>query len=335
MGSMMDKQSDAKRYTEVTCDLCDSPDYTPLYKLVHSSIVKCRNCGFNFVSPRVSTDAIQAALQAWAELDVIDEERIRIAFDPNTLELYRRYATWVDKFRETNQVSLLDVGCSTGALLTVFSKEGWDVQGIELGKASSSYAANQLGLNVFRGSLYDFPCMPDSIDVVTFTEVIEHLESPKAALKRIYTWLKPGGIIFITTPNFNSLYRKRFGSQWWVINCEEEHIMFFTPESLKRLLEICGYTVVFEHIRGIDMVGMLKQAGKRVADEAKGSNQVTNMDGYYVARDGKEKFKRVLHDFGVLKLARYILRALDYLFSKKWSPLYSWGEQLIIIAKKN
>jgi 2-polyprenyl-3-methyl-5-hydroxy-6-metoxy-1,4-benzoquinol methylase len=278
---------------------------------------------------------IQASLQAWAELDVIDEERIRIAFEPNTLELYRRYAEWIEKFRQSNHRSLLDVGCSTGALLKVFRNEGWEVQGIEYGKASAAYATNQLGLNVFRGSLYDFPCAPESIDVVAFTEVIEHLESPKIALEKIHTWLKPEGLIFITTPNFNSLYRLKFGARWWVINCEQEHIMFFTPDSLKRLLEMCGFTVVFEHIRGIDVVGMLNQLRNSAHTNKNEDSQQASQDGYYVARSGKEKFKKLLYRFGILKFARHLLRGLDFLFSKKWSPFYSWGEQLIVIAKKN
>lgn len=324
MSDMAQEQEMTKDFVDVSCDVCGLDSTEQKYQLKNSFIVKCNNCGFHYVSPRVSSIVIQKAIQEWAEKDVVDEERIRIAFEPNTLELYRRYLKWINKYASTGGRKLLDIGCSTGALLSVARTEGWDSRGVELGKASSSYASSQMGLNVFRGSLYDFLAEPKSIDVVTFTEVIEHLESPKLALQKIHTWLKSGGLLFITTPNYNSFYRRRFGSRWWVINCEEEHIMFFSPESLKKLLEQCGYDVLFEHIRGIDLVGMLNQSRDVKTDQA----------GYYSARTGKENIKGLLNKIGLLKMIRYGLRCVDYLCSKKWSPFYSWGEQLIIIARK-
>ena len=42
-------------------------------------------------------------------------------------------------------------------------------------------------------------------DVVISTEVIEHLENPRATLRNLFRLLKPGGILILTTPNQNSL----------------------------------------------------------------------------------------------------------------------------------
>ena len=320
------------KYSEVSCDLCGSDNNTEQYKLTHTSIVKCSNCGFCYVSPRVSSVFIQEKLQEWADQDVIDEERLRIAFDPNTLNLYGRYLQWIEKLSVTNARELIDIGCSTGALLTVARNRGWSTKGIELGKASGIYATDQHNLDIYSGSLFDYNYCPESYDAISFTEVIEHLESPSDALIRMREWLKPKGLILITTPNYNALYRKMFGSKWWVINCEDEHIMFFTPETLSLLLDKCGYNVEFSYIRGIDILGIFKHIFSSA-----NTNSIKESDiekGYFEARSLKEKVKKRLEKIGLLSIFRYALRIVDSIVSIKWLPFYAWGEQIIVIARK-
>ncbi|WP_150047386.1 MULTISPECIES: class I SAM-dependent methyltransferase [Methylomonas] len=318
-------------YSPVCCDYCGHCDGQPRYRLHHSWLVSCPQCGMTYVNPRVKTALLREKLQAWAENDVVDAERIRIAFEENTLSLYRSYLAELQRLHRLPGTRLLDIGCSTGAFLSVARENHWLVEGLEYGNASAEYARTALGLKVHNAAVEEF--RPDqAFDVVSLLEVIEHLESPRACLTRIRDWLHPDGLLLISTPNFDSLYRRCFGAQWWVVNCEDEHIQLFNKATLCAMLEATGYQVEHVVIRSIDIAGLIRQTlGSFKSRQPDGDAEMAD---YYQTRGRKEKIKTLLAKTGLLKLVRTLLRGLDYLFSQPWSPLFGWGEQLIVIARR-
>jgi SAM-dependent methyltransferase len=82
-----------------------------------------------------------------------------------------------------------------GSLFGVDVEPGWDP---ELGS----------GLDGFRltpASVQDLPCDDASFDIVFFHHVIEHVEDPAASLAELARVLRPGGLIYIGTPNRHRL----------------------------------------------------------------------------------------------------------------------------------
>ena len=219
-----------RNYKPVDCNLCGSDAYQTRYKLDVSSIVTCEHCQLSYVNPRVSSAWLRHKLDEWAKTDTVDQERLRIAFDEGTMDLYSRFLAWINTALDEPRDSpkLLDIGCSVGSFLTMARSQSYDVQGLEIGEASAAYARSEHRLDVRDGSVYDCDFENGSFDVISMLEVIEHLEDPKEAVRRVSNWVAPGGVLFLTTPNFNSLYRRLYGSNWWVVNCEDEHIYFFT-----------------------------------------------------------------------------------------------------------
>ena len=327
---------------DVACALCGSAKHDAHYPLTRGAIVCCATCGFFFVSPRLHSEALLSKLQQWASQDVVDRERLRIAFDAQTIALYRGYLARISSSSAPGQ--LLDVGCSTGALLSVARDAGWQTYGVEIGHASANYARGVLGLSVTEGSLYSFNPPPASFDAIVFLEVIEHLEDPVGALKRIVSWLKPGGALLISTPNYDSLYRRCFGTDWWVVNCEDEHIQFFTAASLRRILEEAQLSITWQQIRGVDWAGMwstwrtwrkCRGQKERLASRVPQTPvPAADVDGYHDARSRKEAIKATLATLGLLRFSRALLAKFDLLCSIPHLPTYAWGEQLIMIAVK-
>ena len=74
--------------------------------------------------------------------------------------------------------------------------------------------------------------------------VLEHVYEPSATMKRVAEILKPGGRVYGELPNFDSWDASLFG-RYWGGGHAPRHICFFTPTTLRRLLESCG----FERIR--------------------------------------------------------------------------------------
>lgn len=326
----------AAAMVEVPCNLCGSRKNSRQYRLRLGSIVRCSDCGFSFVSPRQSDAHLIEKLQHWAEQDLVDVERLRIAFDATTLQLYDGYLARLARLLPGTSRRLLDIGCSTGAMLYVARAAGFQVEGLELGHASSRYGREQLGLVVHEQRLEEFVGSEGRFDVVVLLEVLEHLQDPSAALARISQLLTPGGLLLLSTPNFDSLFRRVHGARWWVVNCEDEHIMLFTPRTLRLALSKAGFSIEWLRVRGLDAAGILNDAGQRIRAATAGAQAERASVGsdYHQSRRRKERLKQQLAATGMIEFARAGLGLLDSAFSSRMSPLFGLGEQLVVIARK-
>ena len=333
--SAREEAAQAPERVAVACPQCAKDDPEFRYRLDHSDIVTCRACGLSYVTPRAPTAEMEARLQQWAEQDVVDEARLATAFDEGNLAHYRRLLARLERQSPGAQRRLLDVGCATGAFLTVARDAGWQVSGLEIGRASCEYACRSLGLDVQRRSIYEFEPPAGAFDAVAFLEVIEHLERPAEALARIHRMLAPGGLLLVTTPNYDSLYRRLFGARWWVVNCEDEHIVLFNRASLARILRGAGFEVLDEHIRGVDLPGLARETSWALRGASRGpATQEAGAEGYYEARNTRARLKSLFARLGLLAAARAGLRGLDRTFAWRWSPTHAWGEQLVVVARR-
>lgn len=319
--------------TEVPCPRCACRERRLRYVLRRGALVSCCRCGMTYVSPRLDDAHLERKLQLWSEQDVVDRERLRIAFAPETREYYARFLARISAHTSGTGRRLLDVGCSTGCFMTVARDAGWKVRGIEIGRAAAAYARESQGLDVSRGTLYSFDPGQATYDALTMIEVIEHLTDPRTALEQVRRWLCPGGLVLVTTPNFDSLYRRLFGTRWWVVNCEDEHIVLFTMATLEGMLRETGFEIVDRHIQNLDMLGLLREwrsgrTGRSVSDAAE------SVENYYQARSAKTRVKAVIDRFGFLHVARALMRGLDATYSMRFSPTRGWGEQLVVVARR-
>ena len=139
---------------------------------------------------------------------------------------------------------LLDVGCSSGALLRVAKECGYDASGAEPARQAAD-TARALGFEVFPGFLQDARFPDNHFDVITLFEVIEHLLDPQELLVEILRILKPGGILLIGTGNAGSWTVGFMGADWeyFDIRSHGGHISFFNPKSMRILAEKCGFEV--------------------------------------------------------------------------------------------
>jgi len=139
---------------------------------------------------------------------------------------------------------LLDVGCSSGALLLVARDLGFQTAGVEpAGKAADT--ARSFGLDVYNGLLHEANYTDDGFDIVTMFEVVEHLIDPVTVVREIHRILKPGGVLLIGTGNAASWTARFLGSKWeyFDIGRHGGHISFFNPASILKLARQCDFRV--------------------------------------------------------------------------------------------
>jgi SAM-dependent methyltransferase len=136
---------------------------------------------------------------------------------------------------------LLDIGCNEGRGLTIYARNGFQVEGLELNTRAAE-VARQAGFVVSTDLLREF--RPEKLyDVAVLSNVLEHSLDPRAMLADVSRILRPGGQVWISCPNASSLMRSMFGRYWinWHVPF---HIVHFTSASLRTLLSECGFARV-------------------------------------------------------------------------------------------
>lgn len=146
----------------------------------------------------------------------------------------------------TNSVGvLLDIGCGKGFFVKTALENGWYTYGIDISKRATHYANSRLGLNNIKcGNVEEAEYQNNFFDVITIWETIEHLEKPWSMLKVAFNLLKPGGKLFISTPNAGSLYVTILGDKWHGFSDLhfQNHIVYYNPKTLQIACRRIGFT---------------------------------------------------------------------------------------------
>lgn len=243
-----------------TCDICGSRDtartgsgFDYEYETCSNSwnVVQCTQCDFRWLNPRPATEALPVIYPnnyysyneelgvhplALAAKKFIDGLKIKSILK----HLRGESAT------EMTPLSYLDVGCGDGRYLEAARDTDsriTDLYGLEL-NSHQAELLNKKGLKVYCDRVEDCQRFKaETLDLITLFHVIEHVESPRSAIKSLSIWLKKGGILAIETPNIDSLDFRLFRRTYWGGYHFPRHWTFFEARSLVRLLEEEGFTV--------------------------------------------------------------------------------------------
>jgi SAM-dependent methyltransferase len=157
-------------------------------------------------------------------------------------------------------LTILDVGCGDGGITSAAAAAvpGHRVVGMDWAMAPLRTASGR-GLTVVRGGAAapGLPVADASVDVVIFSEVIEHLVDPDAAIEELRRVLRPGGHLLLSTPNlaawFNrgmlALGRQPVFSEVSMVHVFGRpgrsvagHLRLFTLVALREFLTAYGFT---------------------------------------------------------------------------------------------
>jgi SAM-dependent methyltransferase len=112
---------------------------------------------------------------------------------------------------------------------------------------------------VFAGDVAAARYADAQFDLVVSVEVLEHLPAPLTHLREVSRITRPGGLLLLTTPNFNGLSRRLLGMRWRVI--DPEHLGYLTPLTVSRLLREVGYRQVQVRPRSLDLLSWRRGTG--------------------------------------------------------------------------
>jgi len=250
------------------CPSCDSLSVEQLALRIEGDIVlrRCRSCGLIFHLGFADADVVQNYYAHYYDRPDV------LAFNPITDKRYRALIAQFEPYRTAGRI--LDVGCGSGHLLSVALAHGWEAHGVEVA-AGPLEELRKRGIHCFHGELKAARYASGSFDVVHCSEMLEHVLAPAALLGEIGRVLRDGGLLYFTTPNFDSLSRRLLGAKWRVL-CRE-HVLYFTPRVLARTLSRAGFDPVTTTSRNLDPTECRKLFQRRRLPSTSGF-QATSID---------------------------------------------------------
>jgi len=154
--------------------------------------------------------------------------------------LDRRLARMVralEPYRRLQRV--LEIGCGGGLFVRAATKQGWEAYGTEISPSCAAMLRPLLGSRLHQGTIDTAPFAEGSFDAAVMIEVIEHLIDPLPYLVAVRKLLRPGGAIFLTTPNARGSAGRLLGTRWRAFG--DEHLTLYDHRSLPCLLRRAGF----------------------------------------------------------------------------------------------
>lgn len=231
-----------------TCKLCNSTSlslYADKLRFGHkASVMKCNQCHLVFLD-QSSFDFPKDFYESQYHQTYLTH------IDPEILDPQKYYekmqkasALWINRVRDmlTGKERVLDVGCSTGHLITGIQDKALEVFGHELSKKEVDFCKNILKINVD-----DIPLSErfekESFDMITMMFVFEHIGDPVPFLEELKLYLKPKGKLVILVPNILdpliSLYDLDPIKEFYFCI---EHLYYYSPDTLLAMLDQAGFS---------------------------------------------------------------------------------------------
>lgn len=231
---------------EVPCYLCGRNDPTTMFEQPPYRVVRCQGCALVYTLPRLTGEQIAAMYQTayWQSQEAKDFGYTDYLNDKDLyLNTYRMRRAVITS-RKPTPGRVLDVGSAAGYFLSTMKEIGWECHGIELSRYMADKSVEMFGLDsVYAGTILDRDLPERQYDVVTFWDVIEHLEDPIPHLRRARELLKDDGLLIVETQNVESRFARLMGKSWQHYKMAE-HLYHFAPKTVSTLLERAGFRIL-------------------------------------------------------------------------------------------
>jgi SAM-dependent methyltransferase len=214
------------------CAVCGGAYARRRFEKSGYGVYRCRDCGFEYVWPTPAKDELARHYNKAYE---VDRDAYRAGLEEWRIADLERWAPARGR--------LLEVGASWGYWLEAARQRGWEVAGVEMSGLTSSHARDALGIDVYTGDLLEAPLGANTFDAVVMSHVLEHTLDPAQQLQRVRELLRPGGVVAIWVPNSAS-FAARVAGPWWDWYAPPEHLWYFSPPTLGRLLRQLGFEVL-------------------------------------------------------------------------------------------
>jgi SAM-dependent methyltransferase len=247
------------------CDLCGATSFEPLpfYYLFDGQRLqgtRCTSCDLAFLDPQPTPAQLEKLYgkEYFTDRPNYDRTEKDKAFieEGKNLDLSKvkedKFTTYMQRHYPGRKFRYLEVGCGPGYTLKSLQSLGWETSGLEISAHAADYARRELDLPVVTGNIEtteDFH--ENQFDLAYLGDVLEHLLSPAAAIRKFGRILSPGGLLVLALPSVTNLPSMRLGFAAYKalgrqrrMDIPPYHLYEFTPTTIRKMLAKNGFSVV-------------------------------------------------------------------------------------------
>ncbi|MBU4300074.1 class I SAM-dependent methyltransferase [archaeon] len=284
---------------ERVCPICKCSEKTHLYKqnfnndvispITGYDVVVCKKCGFAYADniPQQNKFNDYYALQSKWEFNyrkgVVSNEYINH---------FTKIFNFLNPHLKNHNARIVDIGCSTGGLLSIFKTNGYsNLLGLDPSPSCAKTTMELYNIKAIANNIFDFKT-DEKFDLITLSAVLEHLVDLDNSMQKIKSLLKEDGLLFLEIPD-----AERFEQH--IIppfqHFSTEHINYFSKESIRNLLAMHSFKIL-----------ELQQTENR-------TNRSIDPDIFVLSKNtNAEKFKLIHEDVSEIHLRNYITKSNKY-----------------------
>ena len=247
------------------CDLCGATSFQPLpfYYIFDNQRLqgtRCTSCDLAFLDPQPTPAQLEKLYgkEYFTDRPNYDRTEKDKAFieEGQSLDLSQvrpdKFTTYMQQRYPGRRFRYLEVGCGPGYTLKSLQNLGWETYGLEISEHAADYARRELHLPVVTGNIEtteDFH--ENQFDLAYLGDVLEHLLSPAAAIRKFGHILSSGGLLVLALPSVTNLPSMRLGfAAYGLLGRQRRmdippyHLYEFTPATIRKMLMKNGFSVV-------------------------------------------------------------------------------------------
>jgi 2-polyprenyl-3-methyl-5-hydroxy-6-metoxy-1,4-benzoquinol methylase len=236
-----------------SCNTCDSSKRTEIakspdfeYRTCSNEFTfgKCDDCGTVYLIDR-PVPATLGTIYPDSYIPYSFNEHLGpvIAYARNVVQ--KKKVVPVKQYAPVGAV-VVDVGSGSGEFLRILRDHGdksWRLVGVDISEMAME-ALRKINIEGVLGRFEALDWTLPAPDVIVMNQVIEHLDDPKAVVKRSFDLLRPGGVLMLETPSVDAwdagIFKKRHWGGWHT----PRHWVLYTPATLRRLADEAGFETV-------------------------------------------------------------------------------------------
>jgi len=221
--------------TVLTCPVCDRGSsggtrFQTVRQHLKWDLLRCSECSFEFWYPltQATREFFEETYKSFAD----------VSSKPTLGTRHRLTLTHMPVSAGT----ILDIGCGDSLFLPEARRRGFDVWGVDFNRKVIEKNKTLFKLNnLFAMSVYDFALLPNlpKFDLITFFEVLEHVEDPKRFISTVRNLLKEDAFIALCLPD-----SKVWGPCERMLNAPPYHTAHWTADTLRMFLARNGFEII-------------------------------------------------------------------------------------------
>lgn len=227
------------------CPICESFNSKPIMSFVLKNfdnvkfplsiqISECLDCGFVFNNNKIN----EKSFNEFYTKDNFYYTENSFGTGGKDISRYETYVECLMPYLNSKSI-IVDVGCGKGQLVKYLIDKGFtNACGVELDKRMVEIAAQQR-IPVHQGTASDLLLKVNSVDLLIYTHVFEHLWDLDYGIEQAKICLKNNGFIFVEVPNAPNYSQAGVFDFFWL--SMPEHINHFSDYYLEMLMAKHGF----------------------------------------------------------------------------------------------